>query len=218
MDMEALERIITERRSIRKWKKKQVSDNLLKKAIELATWAPNGGNYQGWRFIVVKDSDLIERMANTVQSVTDNIASWPEATAWPEDIKRYRENVSFFRNAPACIGVLVSDYISVMDKILMARESFDDEAKQILAFRRSAPTAIQSAAAAVTTMLLALHNMGLGAVWLAAPLVAKKEIEGMLNVPQAMNLMCLVAVGHPDESPQKDRKPVNQVLEFIDRS
>jgi len=67
-------------------------------------------------------------------------------------------------------------------------------------------------------MLLALHNMGLGAVWLAAPLVAKKEIEGMLNVPQAMNLMCLVAVGHPDESPQKDRKPVNQVLEFIDRS
>ena len=215
MNMEELEKLIKGRRSIRQWKKEEVSDDLLKKAVELATWAPNGGNYQGWRFIIVKNKEVIKKMADAVQSVADKIVSWPEAGAWQEDVKRYQKNASYFRNAPACIGVFVSQYESVADKILGARESFDAEARQILTFRRSAPTAIQSAAAAATTMLLVFHQMGLGAVWLVSPIQAKKEIDALLKVPSNMTLVCLIAVGYPDESPQKDRKPVDQVLEFI---
>ena len=215
MDMEALEKLIRGRRSIRKWKRDEVSDELLKKAVELATWAPNGGNYQGWRFIIVKNKEVIEKMANAVQSVIDKIASWPEAKSWQEDILRFQKNASFFRNAPVCIGVFTSEYQGVMDKVLIVRESFDHEAKEILGFRRSAPTAIQSAAAAVATMLLVFHHMGLGAVWLGAPLMAKKEIETLLNVPPNLSLVCLVVVGYPEESPQKERRPVEEVLRFI---
>jgi nitroreductase len=215
MDIQALERLVKGRRSIRQWKKEDISDELLKKAVELATWAPNGGNYQGWRFVIVKNKGVIEKMANAVQSAADKIASWPEAKSWQEDVRRYQKNASYFRNATACIGVFISDYQSVMDKVLIARESFDPEAKNIMGFRRSAPTAIQSAAAAVTTMLLVFHQMGLGAVWLGAPLMAKKEIETLLNVPGNFSLTSLIAVGHPDESPQRERKPVDQVLEFL---
>jgi nitroreductase len=215
MDIENLERLIRGRRSVRQWKKDEVPDELLKKAVELATWAPNGGNYQGWRFIIVKKKEMVEKMASAVQAVADKIASWPEAMSWKEDVKRYQKNASFFRNASACIGVFASEYQSPMDKVLVARESFDREAKEILGFRRSAPTAIQSAAAAVTTMLLVFHGMGLGAVWLVSPIQAKKEIEAILKGPSNMNLICLVAVGYPDESPWRDRKPVEQVLEFV---
>jgi nitroreductase len=215
MDMGTLEKLVKGRRSIRKWKRDEVSDELLKKAVELATWAPNGGNFQGWRFIIVKNKEVIEKMANAVQSVIDKIASWPEAKSWQEDILRFQKNGSFFRNAPVCIGVFTSEYQGVMDKVLMARESFDHEAKEILGFRRSAPTAIQSSAAAVATMLLGFYQMGLGAVWLGAPLMAKKEIETILNVPPNLSLLCLVAVGYPDESPQKERRPAEEVLRFI---
>ncbi len=215
MDIENLEKLIRGRRSIRQWKKDEVSDDLLKRAVELATWAPNGGNYQGWRFIIVKSKGIIEKLANAVQSVADRIASWPEAVSWEEDVKRYQKNASFFRNAPACIGVFASQYHSPMDRVLVARESFDPEAREILGFRRSAPTAIQSAAAAVTTMLLVLHGMGLGAVWLGSPLQAKREIEAILKTPSSMNLICLVAVGYPDESPRRDRKPAQEVMEFV---
>ena len=215
MNIQDLENLIKGRRSVRQWKRQEVPDELLKKAVELATWAPNGGNYQGWRFIIVKKKEMIEKMANAVQSVSDKIASWPEATSWQEDVRRYQKNASFFRNAPACLGVFSGVYQSPMDKVLIARESFDPEAKEILGFRRSAPTAVQSTAAAVTTMLLVLHHMGLGAVWLVSPIQAKKEIEAILNVPSNMDLICLVAVGYPDESSQKDRKPVDEVLEFI---
>jgi len=215
MNIQDLENLIKGRRSVRQWKKQEVPDEFLKKAVELATWAPNGGNYQGWRFIIVKKKEMIEKMANAVQSVSDKIASWPEATSWQEDVRRYQKNASFFRNAPACLGVFSGVYQSPMDKVLTARESFDLEAKEILGFRRSAPTAVQSTAAAVTTMLLVLHHMGLGAVWLVSPIQAKKEIEAILNVPSNTDLICLVAVGYPDESSQKDRKPVDEVLEFI---
>jgi len=215
MNIQELEGLIKGRRSIRNWKKVAVPDELIQKAVELATWAPNGGNYQGWRFIIVKRKEMIEKIAGAVQSVSDKIASWPEAMSWQEDVKRYQKNASFFRNAPACIGVFSGGYQSPMDKVLMIRESFDPEAKEILGFRRSAPTAVQSTAAAVTTMLLAFHHMGLGAVWLVSPIQAKKEIETILKVESGMDLICLVAVGYPDQSPQKDRKPVDQVLEFV---
>jgi nitroreductase len=215
MDLQDLERLIKGRRSIRQWKRDDVSDELLKKAIELATWAPNGGNYQGWHFIIVKRKEMIEKMGNAVQSIADKIASWPEAISQQEEMKRYPMNASYFKNAAACIGVFAAEYQSPLDRVLIARESFDQEAKEILACRRSAPTAVQSAAAAVTTMLLAFHQMGLGAVWLGAPLMAKKEIEAILNAPTGLSLICLVAVGYPNESPQRDRRPVDQVLNFI---
>ena len=215
MEMQALETLIRTRRSVRQWKKQDVPDDVLKKAVELATWAPNGGNFQGWRFVVVKNPALIGKMANAVQSVADKVAGWPIEAQWKEEIVRHQKKSSFFKEAPVCIAVFVNKYESVMDKVLIARESLDPEAKKILVFRRSAPTSLQSVAAAVTTMLLVLHNAGLGAVWLGNPLIAKKEIESMLKVPADLNLVSLVAMGYPAESPQKDRRPVDEVMEFI---
>ena len=215
MELQDLEELIKGRRTIRQWKKQAIPDDLLKKAIELATWAPNGGNYQGWRFVVIKNREVIVKMADIVQATADKIVSWQESLDWKDEMERFRANASFFRNAPVCIGVFTNQYIGVMDKALMAREAFDPEAKEIITGRRSAPTAIQSAAAAVATMLLTFHQMGLGAVWLGAPLMAKKEIETILKVSKDLNLVCLVAVGYPDEFPQKDRKPIDQVLEFV---
>jgi len=79
MKIEELEEIIKGRRSVRRWKNQEVSEDVLVRAVETATWAPNGGNFQGWRFKVVTNRELIVRMADAVQSVADKIASWPEA-------------------------------------------------------------------------------------------------------------------------------------------
>jgi nitroreductase len=86
MEMQALEKLIRTRRSVRQWKKQDVSDDVLKKAIELATWAPNGGNFQGWRFVVVKNPAVIGKMANAVQSVADKVAAGRRAE-WKEEIE-----------------------------------------------------------------------------------------------------------------------------------
>jgi nitroreductase len=64
-------------------------------------------------------------------------------------------------------------------------------------------------------MLLVFHQMGLGAVWLVSPLQAKNEIESLLKAEANRTLVCLIAVGYPGESPQKERRPVDEVLDFV---
>jgi nitroreductase len=48
-------------------------------AIELATWAPNGGNQQNWRFYIIKNKATLKKFADAVQAASDLINSWPEA-------------------------------------------------------------------------------------------------------------------------------------------
>ena len=131
MKTEELEELIKGRRSIRRWENREVPEDLLARAVEVATWAPNGGNFQGWRFVAVTNRRLITRMADAVQSVADTIASWPEASTCKDDMERYRKNSSFFRNAPACVGVFMRRYESVADRILSSREQADPEARRI---------------------------------------------------------------------------------------
>ncbi|MEM5782585.1 MAG: nitroreductase family protein [Candidatus Aenigmatarchaeota archaeon] len=54
---EILLSIIKKRRSVRKYLKKDVSDDLIEKIIESARFAPSAGNYQPWEFIVVRNEE-----------------------------------------------------------------------------------------------------------------------------------------------------------------
>ena len=80
MDILSLEQLIKSRRSIRKWKPDPVPEELALKALELAIWAPNGGNFQNWRFGLITNRSLITKMADAVQAKVDLLMSWPEAT------------------------------------------------------------------------------------------------------------------------------------------
>ena len=121
MDIEGLEKIIKARRSVRQWKKDPVPDAMLRKAVEIATWAPNGGNFQAWHFVVVKNQELISKMADAVQATADLAASWPEAEPAREEMNRSQKNASYFRNAPACVAVFMDKYQSPMDAVLSTR-------------------------------------------------------------------------------------------------
>jgi len=54
--------IMKKRRSIRKYKKENVSKDLLLQLIEAAIWAPSGSNVQPWYFIIVDDANTIEQV------------------------------------------------------------------------------------------------------------------------------------------------------------
>ena len=79
MESETLEKLIKSRRSVRKWTEGEVPEEVLTRAVEWAAWAPNGGNRQGWRFVVVKNRGLIAAMADAVQAVADQIG---RASCW----------------------------------------------------------------------------------------------------------------------------------------
>ena len=54
------------RRSIRKYKSDPVDDKALAVVMEAARWAPSWANTQCWRFIIVRDSDVRNKLADTM--------------------------------------------------------------------------------------------------------------------------------------------------------
>lgn len=216
MEFVDLEKLIRSRRSIRKWQDKPVSQELLMKAIELATWAPNAGNQQNWRFYVILNKGTIQSMAKAVQDIGDQVASWMEADKEVEMAARWRETASLFKGAPAIIGVAASQYQSPADKVLATRDKTDAKARQIRDWRNKANGSIQSIASAIAYLLLIFHQMGLSSVWMTGPMQAKGDLEKILHIPAEMDLVALIPVGYPAESPvPKERKPVAEVCEII---
>lgn len=55
---------ITNRRSIRKFKDKEVSMETLGEILEIAKWTPSASNLQNWKFIVVKEQSTKEKIAD----------------------------------------------------------------------------------------------------------------------------------------------------------
>jgi nitroreductase len=54
--------VIRTRRSVRSFKADQVSDEVLGRVLEAGRIAPSGSNRQPWRFVIVKDETLKQRL------------------------------------------------------------------------------------------------------------------------------------------------------------
>ncbi len=214
--MELAEAIRT-RRSIRRFQDREVPTELILKAISLACWAPNGGNYQSWKFIVVRNRELIGRIADAVQAKTDLIASWPEAREFDDTVKRYQAHAAFFRSAPVLIGMAMGGYQSAADRVLRRRGEQDPDAREMIQNRAGVSSRLQTISGATAYLILALHSLGLGTCWMVGPMLARTELEQMLQVPSGMNLFALVPVGYPAESPEPGpRKPLEEVVQVIE--
>jgi nitroreductase len=208
--------LIRGRRSIRSWLKKPVNEDMLLQAIELATWAPNGGNQQNWLFYVILNKNVINSIADAVQARANYFASLPEASQIGENLTRMLKRSDFFRNAPSIIAVATSPYKSPLDQILADRKKTDPKVQEMSRWRSVANTRIQSVSSAIAYLLLVLHQMGLGAVWMTGPMQAKGDIEKIVNVPEGMDLVALIPVGYPAENPApRERKPVKDVTHVI---
>ena len=122
----------------------------------------------------------------------------------------------FFQKAPAAIAVAASQYQSAVDQVLVASEKTEPLAGQIRRWRNVADSRIQSVAAAISYLLLILHQMGLGALWMTGPTQAKEEIEKILLVSPEMDFVAFIPVGYPAESPEtRGRRDVSEVSEVI---
>jgi nitroreductase len=93
-------------------------------------------------------------------------------------------------NAAACIAVFI-DYTS----------SYDDVKDHL------------AVGACIQNMLLAIHELGLGSVWLGEILKNAKKVHTLLEMPDDMELMAMIAIGHPAHRDQQShRKDLTEIL------
>ncbi len=94
-------------------------------------------------------------------------------------------NQEVVKQAPAVIAVAARPEVSAKEYGDVGRELF----------------CIQDTAAAVQNLLLAIHDMGYGAVWIGV--VKEKEIAACLHMPSDQRPVALIPVGLPNEMPGK---------------
>jgi nitroreductase len=67
---------ISQRRSIRRFKKEDIDESLIEKIIHAGIWAPSAGNLQSWELILVKNHLTKEKLSETAY-MRDFIAEAP---------------------------------------------------------------------------------------------------------------------------------------------
>ncbi len=71
----------------------------------------------------------------------------------------------------------------------------------------------QGAGACIQNMLLAIHALGLGAVWIGQIVNDQAATLGVLGLDQESHeLQAVIALGHPDQKGDSKRKPLSELL------
>lgn len=210
-DPRPLSSLLGTRRSVRRFKPEPPPDDLLRTLIEHAVTAPSASNKQPWRFFIVTDRAVIDAMAAAVRAAVETIAAHV-SPASEEAFRKYGDYFTRFEEAPVVIvpihrGHRVLSHLVGDDLDLRLREN-------ITAMERD--SGLVGTSLALMNLLLAAHDLGLGASGMTGPLVAVHELAEILGVPASWGIVALVPVGYPDETPRPTaRKPVDKVIRWI---
>lgn len=197
-----LHNFLRTRRSIRRFKPEPVPDPVIQNILTTATFAPSAHNRQPWRFVVLSDLAVREKLA--IAMAVDFKHDLTRDGLSPEkiqlQIKRSRERIT---SAP--VAILLCLDMSGMDK-------YPDKKRSTAEYMM----AVQSVAAAGLQLLLAAHAEGLGGVWACWPLFAQEPIQRILNLPEPWEPQGMFFVGYPVEIPNaRERKEIGGISLFL---
>lgn len=76
---------------------------------------------------------------------------------------------------------------------------------------------IQGIGACLQNMLLEVHGLGLGAVWLGEIIKSNQQIKSLLGLGDELELMAVIALGWPAESPRTTkRRSLKELIVYRD--
>lgn len=203
--------LFSERHSIRRFKDTPISRGDLKWIVTQGTLAPNGRNAQNWRFIILSDPDLKQRLGAAISVRHRRICE-----GLPDDHPFHRHLSGTLRllKAPHLILAYALPYpVTGADALRLVGAS--EEA--IAALESSAP-GIQNVSAALENILLAAVALGAGGCWMTGPLYAASEINAIVGVTDPdWQLVALSPLGYPAEGECRSpgRKPLSDILTFL---
>jgi nitroreductase len=188
-------------RAVRRYRSDPVSDDVLARCLEAATWAPSGSNRQGWRFVVLRSQEARDVLGPAYRrGWADMVGAYGEPPGDEDQSNRARllrtmaHFVEHFEEVP--VYVLFC---------LHGRE------------REPWLTDGASVYPAVQNFLLAAREEGLGAVMTTWFQYCDAELREVIGIPDDWELAALIPVGWPagHHGPVR-RRPLSE-LASLDR-
>ncbi|MGW8379550.1 nitroreductase family protein [Streptomyces sp. ODS28] len=196
-------------RAMRRLKPDPVPDELLERLVQAAVWAPSGSNLQQYRYVVVKDREVMARLAPLWRRcVNAYLGSAGKATPPTMDPDAYRRMVAaieyqrdHFEDTPALV-IPCYRYQQPKGSLEGLRAMKDAlGAGALLRLMRSnvfgSIAESSSIYPGVQNLLLAARGLGLGATMTVWHLMLEREWKQALGIPREFNTFAVIPVGWP---------------------
>lgn len=170
---EAIINNILTRRSIRKYKEKQVSKSQLDTIMKSALFAPSALNKQPWEVRVIQNKELLAEINN-------RFLNYAQGKEFQGSAARYREpGFSIFHGAPTLVVIArdKSSNISYLDCGIILQNML------------------------LSAHAIDLGTCPLGTLVPVLNLEENKDIIDLLNIPEGYEVAINVALGYPNEHP-----------------
>ena len=191
---------IYNRRSIRKYLDKQITQELIEQIIDAGRMSPSAKNRQPWKYIVLGGENKLEFLKcmwkGILREENEN-SLLPNSKNGLADAKN---TWNIMMQAPILIVVLNNNGKNPFDMV-------DADSRFVEIFDTL------SIGASIENMLLTATEIGLGTLWIANTCYAYKELTEYLETTQ--QLVGAIALGYADEKPiQRPRKQLEDIVEY----
>ena len=191
---------IYDRRSIRKFLDKPISQKDIMDIIQSGVKAPSSTNRQPWKYIVIQGNakaDMLNVFRKGIDREENESALLPQSK---QHIAAAKYTVDIMEKAPTIIFVVNS-----LGKDISTELTPEEHIYEICN--------IQSISASIQNMLLAATEKGIGSLWICDIYFAYSELCKWLNSDG--QLIAAIAFGYPDESPKaRPRKNLEDIMEW----
>jgi nitroreductase len=188
--MAEFSRLLRDRRSVRQYKNEEVDVELVRELVEISTLAPNSGHRQAWRFSIINDRGLLERISDeSKRHILAEIAENPSSSRKRYEGALRKPDFNVFYDAP-CL-------------VLM----FGDEAHRSIHV---------DCALAAAYFMLAATERGLGTCWVAlGGEIRDPELRESVGLGEADVLVAPIALGWPTAIPKAPARKPPEIVKII---
>jgi F420 biosynthesis protein FbiB-like protein len=205
------------RRSLRRFKSAPVERAVLERVFAGAITAPSATNRQPWRFACVTSARQRAAIVDAVRTRTAEIKEVIAKSHHAEDFGNYGD--FFFEPLEAAQVIVIPQYREYPDLIAnLIQSGGGDPSRYDTAAQMQSE--LCSTCAAVMCLLLQAHSEGLGACWMAGPMVARRDIEALLDISAPWRMVGAIALGWPDTPPadRPGRKPIDKIVTWYEEN
>jgi nitroreductase len=198
----AVEEAMLRRRSIRKYKRKQVPAHLIRRLLEVGRYAPSQGNCQPWKFVVIRDADMIQGMEDFCVESCRKLSSGLDYVNYPKGTFKHfvtRAKAKLFGRLQP--NMLHPVPVSALTAIAQGRFAVFHRAPTVilpLMDTRGVGTPEIDIGICGTNIVLAAQSLGLGTCWVgfSSFLNKSREWRARLGVEEPYEIVEAITVGY----------------------
>jgi len=194
-----------------------VDDATVRRLLDTARFAPNGGNAQSWHVIVLQDPErrgvlrdlYLDGWRRYVAATSAGLRPWAPIT----DLDAEAAAMAAGFDGP------LGDFAERFDEVPVLLVVCADLRKLAAVDRdldRYSMVGGASVYPFVWSILLAAREEGLGGVITTMPIFREPEVKALLSIPATHAVAAVVALGHPEHQPTKLRRGGVETFATID--